>query len=288
VVWLQGPARRWARAHPALFHGTFNALPRGLRGPGVVTIYDLSFEVHPEDFGRFKRRLFQLEARSAARRAARTITGSRFSADQLVARYRLDAARVEVISPTVDPVFHPDRAGDHVAERPNGRYVIAVGGARRRGLEVAVAAWRSVRDRGVAVDLVVLGAPTLASEPGLHVIDQPDDTAWAALLAGADALVYPTRYEGYGLPALEAAASGTPVVAARVASLPEVLGEAAAWCETPTVVQVASRLLDVLDDTGLSAHLRAAGLAVAAAAPTWDDVAAHHVAVYEAVYEEVS
>jgi len=285
TVWLHGPARRWLRRHPQLFHGTFAALPAGLRSPAVVTINDLSFELHDEDFGWGKRTVFRLHARAAVRRARTTITPSGFSADQVVARYGIPTARVEVIPIAIDEVFDPARAADlptlapAMGERP---YVVAVGGARRRGLAVALEAWRGVRSRGVAVDLAVIGEPGLAAEPGLHDLGRPDDATWAAVLAGAAALCYPTRYEGFGLPALEAAASGTPVVCARVASLPEVLGDAAAWCDDPTVAAISDRLHAVLTDPGLAADLCARGLAQAAAAPAWDDIAARHVAVYEA------
>lgn len=279
VAWLHGPARRWARAHPQLFHGTFNALPSGLRGPSVVTIHDLSFEVHPEDFRSAKRRLFQIQARSAVQRAGHVITVSRFSAGELVERYRLRPEQVTVIPHAVDPRFSPARADPSPAGAP---YVVALGGAPRRGLEVAVAAWRSVRAGGVDVDLCTLGGPTPPAEPGLRPLGHLDDDAWAAVLAGAEALVYPTRYEGFGLPALEAAASGTPVVCARVASLPEVLGPAAAWCDAPTVEQIAERLRAVLTDGALAGQLRAAGLERAAGTPSWADLADAHVEVYRA------
>jgi glycosyltransferase involved in cell wall biosynthesis len=277
VAWLHGPARRWSRAHPNLFHGTFNALPSGLRGPSVVTIHDLSFEVHPEDFGVAKRRLFQVQARSAVKRAGQVIAVSRFTADELAERYRLDPARITVIPHAVDPQFSPERAHPSPVGPP---YVVALGGARRRGLEVAVAAWRSVRAGGLDVDLCTLGGPSLPAEPGLRPLGRPDDAAWAAVLAGAEAFVYPTRYEGFGLPALEAAASGTPVVCARVASLPEVLGPAAAWCAAPTVEQSADRLRAVLTDAALAQRLRAAGLERAAGTPSWAAIADAHVSVY--------
>ena len=284
TVWLHATAGPWARQHPALFHGTFNALPARLHGPGVVTIYDLSFELHPEDFGAAKRQLFRVQARTAARKAAAIITASRFSAEQIIEQYRIDPERVVVVPLSVDPIFAPRPRDDGSAGRLgiSRPYVVAVGGAQRRGVDVALAAWRAVRAKGVDIDLVVTGEGALASEVGLHDIGRPDDATWAAVLAGAEALCYPTRYEGFGMPALEAIASGTVVVAAPVASVPEVLGDAGAWAASPTVHDVTERLHDVLTDGALAGELRARGLARAAAAPSWDDVALHHVRTYEA------
>ncbi|MDQ2648015.1 MAG: glycosyltransferase family 4 protein [Actinomycetota bacterium] len=283
VAWMHGPARRWRRRHPHVFHGTFNALPTGGGGgPSVVTIHDLSFEVHPEDFGAAKRRVFQVQARAAARSADHIVTVSRFSADELIEHYRVAPERITVITHAVDPGFGPERADASHGGRP---YVVALGGARRRGLEVAVQAWRLVREGGVDVELCTVGGPDLPPEAGLRQLHHLDDAAWASLLAGAEAFVYPTRYEGFGLPALEAAASGTPVVCARVASLPEVLGEAAAWCEQPTSAQIAEQLRAVLTDGALAEHLAAAGLEQARRAPTWADLADAHLTVYRRVVD---
>ena len=283
ALWLHDAARRWQRRHVGLFHGTFNALPVGLRGPAVVTIHDLSFEVHPEDFGRPKRELFRRQARSAAKRAATVLTVSRFSADQILDQYGLSPDRVVVIPHAVDPRFAPSRADESIGSMaPAGRYIVAVGGAARRGLDVALEAWRRVRAAGADVDLVVIGEGRLGPEPGLHDLGRPDDATWASLLARAEVLCFPTRYEGFGMPALEAAASGTVVVCARVASLPEVLGEAGAWCEDTSVDAVTDQLQRVLTDSALASELRRRGLARAAEGPSWDEVAAQHVEIYRA------
>jgi glycosyltransferase involved in cell wall biosynthesis len=202
---------------------------------------------------------------------------SRFTAGELIERYRLDPERISVIPHAVDPRFSPGRAEPTSTGAP---YVVALGGARRRGLEVAIAAWREVRSSGLDVELRILGGPAPAPEPGLVALGALDDATWASTLAGAAALVYPTRYEGFGLPALEAAASGTPVVCARVASLPEVLGAAAAWCDTPTVELIADRLHAVLTDRRLAEELRTAGLDRAAASLSWAAIADAHVEAY--------
>jgi alpha-1,3-rhamnosyl/mannosyltransferase len=110
-----------------------------------------------------------------------------------------------------------------------------------------------------------------------------DDPSWALLLAGAAAFCYPTSYEGFGLPALEAAASGTPVVCAPVGALPEVLGSAAAWCESPTPDPMAAGLASVLEDERRAKDLRDAGLDVARGRTDWEPGVAALIRAYREV-----
>ena len=278
TAWLQVSAYRWLRGFRGVFHGTFNMLPALCRLPSVVSIYDLAPRQHREDQSLGRQVVWRPQMRLAAHQAERIVTISDFSRDAIVRLYRVDPAKVVIARPAVDPVFGPDRAKEAGAVldrlRVEGPYVVALGGARRRGLEVAVAAWRRARAAGAREALVVVGAEAPAPEPGLHHAGRLDDDEWASVLAASEALCYPTRYEGYGMPALEAAASGTPVVVARVGALPEVLGDAAAWVAEPTVDAVAAGLTDLLGDPDRRARLRAAGLARAAAAPGWDVAAA--------------
>jgi len=265
------------RSFDGIFHGTFYALPVRLPVPGIVTIYDLSFEVHPEDFGRAKRLLFRQQARSAATRARRVVTATTHAKDELVRHYHVDPERI-VISPlAVDPMFAPSNAErvPATAQRLGARhaYIVALAGARRRGLEVAIGAWRRLRSSGLAVDLVVVGPSTVTAEPGLVSAGPLSEPDWAAVLAGAAAFCYPTRYEGFGLPALESAASGTPVVCAPVGPLPEVLGDAAEWCATPTEQAIATGLHRVVTDPAHAALLRDRGLERISNWPTWEDSA---------------
>jgi alpha-1,3-rhamnosyl/mannosyltransferase len=108
-----------------------------------------------------------------------------------------------------------------------------------------------------------------------------EDELWATLLAGAQALCYPTRYEGFGLPALEAAASGTPVVCAPVASLPEVLGSAGCWAEEPSAEAMAAVLVRLLSDRHWHAERREAGVERARTAPSWKESAEVLAGAYE-------
>jgi glycosyltransferase involved in cell wall biosynthesis len=224
-----------------------------------------------------KRVVWNAQFRQAARQAGAIQTDSEYIRQAVLATYRIHPGQVVVAAPSVDPVFHPDRAACGRARAAalgvTGSYVVAVGGARRRGLAVAVDAWAEARRNGAVEDLVVVGSEVPAARPGLVVAGRVPDGEWADLLAGATALCYPTRYEGFGMPALEAAASGVPVVCARVGPLPEVLGDAAQWCEGTDVGPMAAGLSRLLADPVRQEQLRVYGLARVAAAPTWADAA---------------
>ncbi len=289
VVWIQLSVARWLRRFGGVFHGTFNQLPAAWRGPSVVTFHDLATRDHPEDFSGqpVKRMVWNAQFRQAANQAGAIQTDSEYIRRAVVAAYSVDPAHVVVAAPAVDPVFSPNRRSSGRARAASlgvsGDYIVAVGGARRRGLAVAVEAWARARRDGAREDMVVVGTETVAPRPGLIHAGRVPDEQWADLLAGATALCYPTRYEGFGLPALEAAASGVPVVCARVGPLPDVLGDAPEWCDATTVVEIAAGLERLLADPARQERRRQAGLARVAAAPTWTDAARVLLDTYQRV-----
>ncbi|MDQ1399924.1 MAG: hypothetical protein QOK20_1856 [Acidimicrobiaceae bacterium] len=279
VVWIQASVPRWLRRWGGVFHGTFNQLPAAWRGPTVVTFHDLATHDHPEDFtgSPVKRMIWNAQFRQAAHQASAIQTDSAYIRHAVLATYPVDPRDVVVAAPSVDPVFSPDRRSRGQALASNlgvsSGYIVAVGGARRRGLPVAVEAWAQARAHGATEELVVVGSEIPSPRPGLFAAGRVPDEQWADLLAGATALCYPTRYEGFGMPALEAAASGVPVVCARVGPLPEVLGDAPEWCEGTTVTPIADGLQRLLADPVRQDQRRQAGLARAASSPTWADAA---------------
>jgi len=241
--------------------------------------------------------------RQAAHQASAIQTDSAYIRHAVLATYPVDPRDVVVAAPSVDPVFSPDRRSRGQALASNlgvsRGYIVAVGGARRRGLPVAVEAWAQARAHGATEELVVVGSEIPSPRPGLFAAGRVPDEQWADLLAGATALCYPTRYEGFGMPALEAAASGVPadaglytsenesfglsiletlffgkpVVAFRIGGIPEVLGDAPEWCEGTTVTPIADGLQRLLADPVRQDQRRQAGLARAASSPTWADAA---------------
>ena len=288
-AWLQVSVPRWLRGRDCLFHGTYNAIPFAGSNPSVVTIHDLSWEHHPEDLG-YKRWVIARQARFSAHRARFVITVSEFVRQSILETYGLDEESVVVAPNAVDPIFSPAQARLAPAALAkwgvNGPYVVALAGALRRGAEVAVDAWRSATS-GLTrrPQLLMVGDQSPPAEPGVVHVGRLNDRDWAAVLAGAETFCYPTRYEGFGMPALEAVASGTPVVCASIGPLPEILGDAAEWCRTPNTPDIADGLRRLLEDDIRRAALRERGLAVAASSPKWSDSAAVVLDAYKRAAE---
>jgi glycosyltransferase involved in cell wall biosynthesis len=284
VTWLQGPAANWLRHFDGLFHGTYNAVPFVGQRPSVVSMYDLTWEHHPEDFSVAHRYAFMAQARWSARHCRAVLTCSEFSRQDIIATYGVPSNRVWNVPPSLDGIFSPDRAAaaGPILDRlgVSGPYIVAMGGAKRRGLPVAIEAWRRLPS-DVRPMFVVVGSEAPTPATGVVHAGRLNDADWSAVLAGATAFCYPTRYEGYGMPALEAAVSGVPVVCAPIGPLPEVLGDAAEWCASPTAPDIAVGLARVLTDEARASGLRRAGLAQAANSPTWAESAATQLRAYE-------
>ena len=236
-----------------------------------MTIHDLSFERDPSVMSRRDRLVFKAVVPRAARKAVRVLAVSERTKADVIELYGVPAERIAVTSHGVDPVFCP---GDDAP----GSYVLFVGAVQSRKNPLAAA------DAAVAVGLpLVVAGPVrdaaLARElerRGADLRGYVTKMELAALYRDAACLVMPSRYEGFGLPVLEAMASGTPVVASPDPALQEVAREAAVFVEP-------ERFADGIRQA-LSQHsrLRAEGLERARAF-TWDETARRTVAVYREV-----
>jgi glycosyltransferase involved in cell wall biosynthesis len=211
---------------------TQHALPLRATCPGVVTVHDLSFARSPELMGLKDRLVFRTMVPRAVRRAARVLTVSERTKCDLVELYGVAPEKVVVTPNGVDPAFHPRRSGAETAPRNDqlqGGYVLAVGAIQSR--KNLLAALEAVSE--VALPLIVVGPSkdvALADElrrRGARLEGYVDTQRLAELYRGAVCLVQASSFEGFGLPVVEAMASGTPVVAVREPALEEVAGEAA-------------------------------------------------------------
>jgi glycosyltransferase involved in cell wall biosynthesis len=191
--------------------------------PGVVTIHDLAFEAFPEDFAPRTRAKFRWLTPRAARSAQAVIVPSAFTRDDVCARYGIDPAKVHVV-----PEGPALPVGD--ASPPEGPYLLGVGDLRvKKNWLRLVRAWVSMRTQGLPHRLVIAGgdageAARLRAAAGSEPLELPGyvgDARLDALMRGADLLVHPSLYEGFGLVIVEAQSRGTPVAAARATALPE-------------------------------------------------------------------
>jgi glycosyltransferase involved in cell wall biosynthesis len=249
------------RLRPALAHFLY-VVPPAYRGPAVVTVQDLSFERHPELMSARDRFFFRTFVRPSVRRAARVLTGSEWTKRDLVERYGVAPEKVVITPYGVDPLFGPDgRAAD------GAPYALFVGGLEPRKNPLAALEAIALADGNLR--LVVAGPEKgrraelgrVAAQLGLgsrvEVRGHVAGDELAALYRGASCLVFPSRYEGFGLPVLEAMASGTPVVATTASSVPEVAGDAAILVDPGDPVALAGGIERAIADRE---RLRAAGL----------------------------
>jgi glycosyltransferase involved in cell wall biosynthesis len=240
----------------------------------VVVIHDAAALRHPGWYSRAYAAWQRLLLPAVARRAWRIVTVSEFARGELAELLGVDAG---VIPGGVDERFTP-AADPEPARRAYGLsrpYVLCVASqTARKNLGALGPAARALAAGGVEVVAAGGHRPQFAREHGLEgmrLLGHVDDALLPGLYAGAEAFALPSRYEGFGLPVLEAMACGTPVVAASAGALPETCGGAAILAE-PDGESFAAALTALLGDRGERARLRAAGLERAAAF-SWDRTA---------------
>jgi glycosyltransferase involved in cell wall biosynthesis len=275
---------RLRREQADLVHAPNCFLPLARPCQGVVTIHDLAFEVFPGDFSRRTGWKYRTFTRRAARSAQRVICVSGYTAADVVRRYDIDEARVRVI---------PNAPSLPIGAEPvpdDGPYLLAVGDLRpKKNLMRLVQAFAALRKEGLAHRLVLAGVDSgphaervreaAGGEP-VRLTGYVSDARLDALMRGADAVIHPSLYEGFGLVIVEAMARGVPVVAARATALPETGGDAVAYFDPLDVGDMATAIRGVVGDRARHAELARRGRARAARL-SWAMSAALTVAVYE-------
>jgi len=294
-----GLPRAAARGRVDVIHAPAYTAPLRSRLPVVLTIHDVSYALHPEWYPYRRDRARRLFYRRSARMAAHVLTVSEFSRGEIAAAYDIPRGRITVTPHGVPRMFAAGEAG---AARPlppgvTSPFVLHVGDLHERRnltflLEALVAArWRldgtgltlvlAGVDRGVGAALGMRAAAAGMPEAVVRLGPIADDEL-RPLYGAAAALVYPSRYEGFGLPLLEAMASGTPVIASRAASIPEVVGEAGVLLDPDDAEAWTRALVRVVSDPDECARLRQRGLARAAGF-TWAEAARITAGVYRQV-----
>lgn len=274
----------------------FNA-PAGGRTPLVVTIHDLIY-FFVKDYWPFPGAEFflRLQFRRLKQQASRIITVSQSTLTDLE-KLVGPCPNARVIPEAADPLFYEGGASADARsrfdlERP---YVLSVGSLREhKNIPALLAAFDAVKKRGIDADLVLVGGldkrfdkkhgflNRIRWRKDIRYLGKIADADLAGLYRSAACFVMPSFYEGFGLPVIEAMASGTPVISSNASSLPEVAGDAGLLFSPAQIDRLSELLYNVLSDSNLRKNLSAKGLARARLF-SWEKTAAQTLSVYKEV-----
>lgn len=265
-------ARAW-RADVAYF--PFWYAPLRMPCPSVVAIHDMIQVACPEGFSWSHRAFFRTYGRLAAARARRVHVLAHHGQEMLTRVFGISPDAMDVVPPALDVEFEDEGAGSRPAAAGQPPFALYVGNHKpHKNLTRLLRAYASVADR-MESGLVVAGAMSSLADPNalpyVKLVDelslagrvtfagQVDDAALNALYRSARAFVFPSLYEGFGLPVLEAMACGTPVICSGTTSLPEVVGEAALLFDPLDERAIAAALLRIDHSPELRADLSEKG-----------------------------
>jgi glycosyltransferase involved in cell wall biosynthesis len=289
-----------------IFHATNYQAPALRKARLVSTVHDINFVRFPEmqsrGINRFTRTLPRLLERSA-----RVLADSGFTAQELMEVYGLEEEKIRVVYPGLNPVFleKPTREETETALRAyclRPPYIAYIGNLHpRKNLATLVEALAMLRERGLERKLAVIGGGGLGKlnnteyrkltkrvrdlglEDEVIFTGYVPDQSLKSLLTRADMLVFPSIYEGFGLPPLEAMACGVPVITSRRASLPEVVGDAALLLEDPlNPGEIAEKVEALIEEPALGVGLVEKGF-TRARQFNWESAATEVLEVYRQV-----
>jgi glycosyltransferase involved in cell wall biosynthesis len=286
-----------------LFHGAMAMLPLAVRMPTVVTIYDLVLEKFPETMHWKNWLSLKTLMRVSARKASKIIAISENTKKDIIDYFRIDEEKIRVIHLGINSQFspQPDSNEAEVLSKYNltGGYILSVGTLEpRKNFHRLINAYKMVASSGQKTPkLVIIGGQGWGNEELGKVVREsgldervrlagyvPDEDL-PILYRQAAAFVYPSLYEGFGLPPLEAMACGTPVITSNLSSIPEVVGDAAMLIDPYNTAEIAQAIASVLKNEGLRDNLRTSGLARSRLF-NWDKTARETLSLYREVIAE--
>ncbi len=250
---------------------------KGPAVPQVVTVHDLAFERLPQCFSAAFRIYAHHNHRAAAAAASAVICVSETTAADVRALWGVADGRIVVALHGAGQ--EPGRILGTMPRPPPEHFLYVGDDEPRKSLPTLLAAYRTYRESAVDPWDLVLAGSCAASGQGVRIEPQPGAERLARLYAGAIALVHPSLYEGFGLPALEAMSAGTPVIAARSPGLSEVCGAAACYADPGDSGSLAARMREVVTSEPLRRQLTQRGLARASQF-SWASCARAHLETY--------
>jgi glycosyltransferase involved in cell wall biosynthesis len=290
---LRFAAELW-RDQPDVTFVPAHTLPALFPGAGVVTVHDLGFKYFPQAHPVSQRIYLDWSTRYSARRASIVLADSQATAQDLTRFYGTSSEKIRVVYPGVDkPVVGDVQVVRRKYQLPE-RYFLFIGTLQpRKNIPRIVQAyahwWSGHQSDGVGLVLAgekgwLYDEAWVEGIPNVHLPGYIDNTDKGALYAGALALVFPSLYEGFGFPVIEAMHSGTPVITSSTSSLPELAGDAAILVNPAETYMIADALEDIASNEGTRQSLREKGYAQAARF-TWERAAEQVMASLESVGE---
>ncbi len=283
-----------------LYFGPDFYVPPGLPIPSVVTVHDLMFLALPEFAGRAYTGEMLSRVRVAVQRAGAVIVPSRYTEEDVKRRLQVPAEKIKVIYEAADERFRPqpeERCREVMARcGVDGPFLLFVGQTtRQKNLHRVCRAFQAVREKlgTTKYSLVVVGKETAdtaairreidpAIRSDVHFVGYVPDEELPYFYSAADVFVFVSRYEGFGIPLLEAMGCGVPVLASHAASIPEVVRDAALLVDPEDDEAIARGMVTLLSDTSRARHYRERG-ALRVRAFSWNGAARETLATFEEV-----
>ena len=265
---------------PDVFFTPAHVLPAPYFGRSVATVHDLAYHHFPKAYTTRQRAYLRWSTRHNARRSHIILADSNATKQDLTHFYHIDPAKIEVVYPGIDPMLHPVENQEMLTAvlhkyHITPPYLLYLGTLQpRKNLIRLIRAHAAAK---VPHQLVLAGKPGWLSQPILEAADTQSsvlspqssvllpgfiaDDDKAALISGATSVLYPSLYEGFGFPVLEAQACGVPVLCADSSSLPEIGGEGALYVDPLNTDNISDGIRQITDDTQLRNKLISAGSA---------------------------
>lgn len=263
-----------------LYHGLSHEIPFGIKKSGIksiVTIHDLIFKHYPTTYSFFDRQLYDLKFKYSCKNAHKIVAISENTKKDIIRFYNIEPAKIEVLYQSCNPVFYQTIDEITVNEVTNKynlptEYLLFVGSIiKRKNLEVIINAYEHL-ENDCKIPLVILGSGKSYKKEMLQLIKRKgfgnlivwlnnvqNDEDLAAIYSKAMALIYPSLYEGFGLPVAEALLCKTPVITSNISSLPEAGGSSSLFVNPTNAIEVAGAISKVLKDEGLRKTMQQSG-----------------------------